>query len=77
MTCECGLVVKVGTGGEANLMSHRNSSNHWNAMQKLFPDSTYSFFDVFLLRTPTLSYPIHQKAHCQTVEPTAGQDKHP
>ncbi|GJJ15775.1 hypothetical protein Clacol_010053 [Clathrus columnatus] len=47
MTCECGLVVKVGTGGEANLMSHRKGSRHRNAMQKLFPDESTKKFMAF------------------------------
>lgn len=47
LTCECGMVVKVGTGGQANLLQHQKSTKHKNAMQKIRPDERAEKFRAF------------------------------
>lgn len=78
------MVVKVGTGGEANLKSHRNGSKHHDAMSKLVQDESAKKFRAFfstprppaqpVLVAPRLSRPLIESTN---VEDALLESTHP
>ncbi|GJJ15796.1 hypothetical protein Clacol_010074 [Clathrus columnatus] len=58
MTCECGMTVRVGTGGEGNLRQHRKSYKHQNAMQKVSPNEMAKKFQSFFSSSKPSAPPI-------------------